>query len=76
MRISEFHCDLDKSLNALKIVENLGSPFASMKYAAKYYDRNKETLKATPIVKFVLRDILVNSKNSTIKIFGKEVQTA
>ena len=69
--MQDFLFNLDKSLNALKIVENLGSPFASMKYAAKYYDRNKETLKATPVVKFVLRDILVNSKNSTIKDIWK-----
>ena len=69
--MQDFLVYLDKSLNALTILENLGSQYKSMKYAANYYERNKETLKATPVVKFVLKDILINSKNSIIKDIWK-----
>ena len=45
-----------------------------MKYSAKYSDRNKNTLKTTPVVKFVLTDILINSKKFYNKRYLEKIQ--
>ena len=72
--MQEFFVELDKSLNAVRLPKYLDTPitYESMKYSAKYYNRNKNTLKTTPVVKFVLADILINSKDSIIKDIWKK----